>query len=100
MVAIPAYDNYALSSYYLCCTDIRFAHHKQRYFDILYGKREDLLGCRVNFKGKVPVCNDNFVVGVEIEVAADGYMRKAGLSNQDGIKAFVLYQVDFAGFIK
>lgn len=45
-------------------------------------------------------CNDCFVVGVEIEVAADGDMRKAGLSNQDSIKAFVLYQVDFAGFIK
>lgn len=79
---------------------IRFAHHKQRYFDILYGKREDLLGRRIKFKGQVPVYNDNFVVGVEIEVAADGDMRKAGLSNQDSIKAFVLYQVDFAGFIK
>lgn len=79
---------------------IRFAHHKQRYFDILYGKREDLLGRRIKFKGQVPVYNDNFVVGVEIEVAADGDMRKVGLSNQDSIKAFVLYQVDFAGFIK
>jgi hypothetical protein len=45
-------------------------------------------------------CKDSFVVGVEIEVAADGDMRKAGLSNQDSIKAFVLYQVDFSGFIK
>lgn len=79
---------------------IRFAHHKQRYFDILYGKREDLLGRRVKFKGQVPVYNDNFVVGVEIEVAGDGEMRRAGLSNRDSIKAFVLYQVDFAGFIK
>ena len=64
------------------------------------GKSEDLLGRRIKFKGKVPVCSDNFVVGVEIEVAADGDMRKAELSNQDSIKAFVLYQVYFAGFIK
>lgn len=35
--------------------------------------------------------NDNSAVGVEIEVVADGDMRKAGLSNQDSIKAFVLY---------
>ena len=81
-------------------TGIRFAHHKQRYFDILYGKRDDMLGRRFKFKGQVPVYDDNFVVGVEIEVAGDGEMRRAGLSNRDSIKAFVLYQVDFAGFIK
>jgi len=52
------------------------------------------------FSPRSKYCKDGFVVGVEIEVAADGGMCKAGLLNRDSIKAFVLYWVNFSGFIK
>ena len=73
-------------------------------FAVMLGLPRYLLPLAENYEKleylKSRCCNDNFVVGVEIEVAEDGDMRKARLSNQDSIKAFVLYQVDFAGFIK
>lgn len=79
---------------------IRFAYSKLRYFDMLYGKREGLYGNRLKFKGQLPVLQDNFVAGVEVEMAADNELKNSALSNQDSVKAFVLYKVDFANFIK
>lgn len=79
---------------------LRFAFSKLRYFDILYGKRDGLRGNRLRFKGQLPVYRDNFIVGMETDLAADSELRDAGYSDEDQVKFYVLYQVDFSNFIK
>ena len=79
---------------------IRFAYSKLRYFDILYGKQANLSGHRVKLKGQLPVFRNNFLVGFEADISADSDLGRKGLSDEDAIKFFVLYQVNFADFIK
>lgn len=48
----------------------------------------------------MPVYRDNFIVGMETDLAADSKLRDAGYSDEDQVKFYVLYQVDFSDFIK
>ncbi|WP_317932006.1 hypothetical protein [Halioxenophilus sp. WMMB6] len=84
-------------SYY---TGLRFAYSRVQYFDILYGKNEELSGRRWKLKGQAPVYNNNFVAGVEIDVAADNEYKKKYGDGSDSIKFYVTYVVDFGNFIK
>ncbi len=74
----------------------RFALSKMRYFDVLYGKQEGLEGRRVKFKGQLPTTFSNLIVGLEVDVAANKELKRAGQSNHDSLKVFALYPVDFA----
>lgn len=79
---------------------IRFAYSKYQFFDIMYGKDEGVRGNRAKLTGQLPVANNNFVAGVEVNVATDSDHKKKYGEGVDSIKFYVTYDVDFKSFLQ
>ena len=76
---------------------LRFAHSPESFFDILYGKTENVNGKRIELRGQLPVAeivNGNIFVGGILNLAIDD----KGESN-DSIRMYVTWQVNFSDII-